>query len=110
MKVKIIALAVMAAVIYSCASKVPVAATPPAEPKTEVITTAAGEPKILVMTADMAAGKAAYENNCAKCHRLFEAKEYSKEDWAPILVRMQKKSHLTDAEMAPITNYIYTQL
>ena len=66
--------------------------------------------KQLVMTSELTAGKDIYENNCAKCHRLFEATEYKKEEWAPILVEMQKKAHLNDAQMASISNYIYAQL
>ena len=68
------------------------------------------EAKPLVMTPALAEGKAAYENNCAKCHDLFKPKDFSKEAWAPILVSMQEKSRLSDSEMAPITNYIYSQL
>jgi cytochrome c5 len=68
------------------------------------------EAKQFVLTPALAEGKAAYENNCAKCHDLFKPKDFSKEAWAPILVSMQEKSRLSDSEMAPITNYIYSQL
>lgn len=98
----------MATVIYSCASKSSVAPTPPPTPKT-VVAAPESAPHDMKIT-ELSAGKTAYENNCAKCHKLFGAKEFSKADWAPILVSMQKKAHLSDAEMAPITNYIYTQL
>jgi cytochrome c5 len=112
MKLKIIGLAIIAGVIYSCASKSSaVTPTPPATPNKAVVAAPVTEPKpAMVMTAELAAGKTAYENNCAKCHKLFAPKDFSKEDWAPILVSMQKKAHLSDAEMLPITNYIYTQL
>jgi cytochrome c5 len=95
MKLKIIGLAVFFGLLISCGSKSAV-----------VVAT----PKPSVMTAELTSGKAAYENNCANCHKLFEPKAFSKEAWAPILVSMQKKAGLSDAEMAPITNYIYTQL
>lgn len=98
MKFKIFVLAILAAVVYSCASK------------SAVVNSPAKETKTMVLTTELAAGKTAYENNCAKCHKLFAPKEFSKEDWAPILVKMQQKAHLSDVEMAPITNYIYTQL
>lgn len=102
MKINTIGLAVLLAAFSSCRSKsVTVAPTPPATP---TITTP------MAPDTEVAAGKVAYENNCAKCHRLFEAKEFSKNDWAPILVRMQKKSHLENAEIAQISNYIYSQL
>lgn len=120
MKIKFIVFALTAAVAFSCASKSATAstnsATPqPVEPqatvaleKTETVkpSKASAEP----MTEALMAGKTAYDNNCAKCHKLYEPKEFSKTEWAPILLRMQKKAHLSDAEMAPITNYIYTQL
>jgi cytochrome c5 len=63
-----------------------------------------------VASADLNAGKISYKNNCTKCHDLFSPKDFTREQWAPILVSMQKKAHLTDAEMAPITAYIYAQL
>lgn len=99
MKLKIIALAVLALLIYSCASKTP---APVAETK--------NEPAAKVMTKELAAGQSLYENNCAKCHKLFAPKDFSSEDWKPILVAMQKKAHLDDAEMASISDYINSQL
>ena len=48
--------------------------------------------------------------SCAKCHKLYEPKDFTKEDWKPILVRMQKKAKLDDVKMASITNYIHSQL
>ena len=66
--------------------------------------------KSLVMTPALAEGKDLYENNCAKCHDLFKPQDYSKENWAPILVSMQGKAHLSDIQMASISNYIYAQL
>lgn len=114
MRLKFIGLAILAGIVYSCASKSNVASTPPTPPKppkTAVALTPETEPApATLMTPEIAAGKVGYENNCAKCHRLFDPKEYAKEDWAPILVRMQKKAQLSNAEMAPIVNYIYTQL
>ena len=68
------------------------------------------EAKPLVMTPALAEGKDLYENNCAKCHDLFKPQDYSKENWAPILVSMQGKAHLSDIQMASISNYIYAQL
>ena len=68
------------------------------------------EAKSLVMTPALAEGKDLYENNCAKCHDLFKPQDYSKENWAPILVSMQEKAHLSDIQMASISNYIYAQL
>ncbi len=55
-------------------------------------------------------GKNLYENNCANCHGLFKATDFTKEAWAPILVEMQKKASLSDAQMQQISSYIYAQL
>lgn len=129
MKLKIIVLAFSAAIVYSCASKSAVAlssqASPavPETPSTPAVAlgksiekvAAPTPPKdskgnVATVTSELSAGKTNYENNCAKCHKLFDPKDFSKAEWAPILVSMQKKAHLSDAEMAPITNYIYTQL
>jgi len=58
----------------------------------------------------LAEGKQLYDNNCAKCHKWYEPKQFSKEEWQPILLRMQKKAKLDDVKMASITNYIHSQL
>lgn len=102
MKYKILALTILAAIIYSCASKssVPTTEVKKTEP------TASTTPTATVMTADLAEGKSLYENNCAKCHRLYDAKEFSAEEWKPIVARMQKKAHLEDLQGQKIYNYV----
>ena len=55
-------------------------------------------------------GKALYENNCGKCHRLFSPAEETAENWEPILKRMQKKARLEDGDMALIHDYIIDNL
>ena len=110
MKYKIIALAALAVIIYSCAAKssAPTAAAevnPASATKFEVkkpVTVSVAT----VMTPELAEGKSLYENNCAKCHRLYEAKEFSAEDWKPIVARMQKKAHLDDLAGEKIYNYV----
>lgn len=99
MKYKVLSLAVLATIIYSCASK---SSVPTAETK-KTETTA---PIATVMTPELAEGKSLYENNCAKCHKLYDAKEFSHEEWKPIVIRMQKKSHLDDAQGLKIYNYL----
>ncbi len=102
MKYKILALTILALIIYSCASKssVPTTEVKKTEP------TASTTPTATVMKADLAEGKSLYENNCAKCHRLYDAKEFSAEEWKPIVARMQKKAHLEDLQGQKIYNYI----
>ncbi len=63
-----------------------------------------------VMTQELAEGLSLYENNCAKCHTLYDPKKFSAEAWKPILVEMQKNTELNDAQMASISDYINSQL
>lgn len=66
--------------------------------------------KATELTLELAEGKNLYDNSCAKCHKLYEPKKFSQEEWKPILTRMQKKAHLDDVKMAAISNYITSQL
>jgi cytochrome c5 len=68
------------------------------------------ELKDVVVSMSATEGKNLYENSCARCHKLFEPKEFSKTEWVPILKSMQKKAHLTDAEIAGIAVYINSEL
>lgn len=80
--------------------------------KTTAVTTAPATetPKAVTLTPELEAGKNLYDNNCAKCHKLYEPKKFTKEEWAPILVRMGKKAKLDETQMASISNYIDSQL
>jgi cytochrome c5 len=100
MKSRILTIAALAVIVFSCAVKKEI---------TKVVETA--EPvKVAEVTPIVAGGQNLYDNNCGKCHKLFKATDFSKEDWKPILVRMQKKVHLDDAQMASISDYITSQL
>lgn len=99
MKFKVLTLVVLAALIYSCASK----STIPTKEVTKV------EPTVTattVMTAELAEGKTLYESNCAKCHDLYNTEDFSAEAWKPIVIRMQKKAHLDDIQGQKIYNYV----
>ncbi len=98
MKSKVLGLIAIAAVVYSCATKAVVQSTPIEEVKT------------VVLTAELAEGKHLYENNCAQCHKLFEPSSHSKEEWKPIVLRMQKKARIDDAQTASIYNYVTSSL
>lgn len=107
MKYKIVALVAFAGIIFSCASK---SSVPVAEVKKEEVKVADSKPvaaiKNTVMTSELAEGKSLYENNCAKCHNLYDAKDFSAEEWKPIVARMQKKAHLEDLQGQKIYNYV----
>jgi len=105
MKKNLLLLTAVIVVLASCGSKSSAVTATKAEP-VESKTPAVAASKAVATDA----GKVAYENHCTKCHGLFKPTDFNKEQWAPILVSMQKKAHLSDAEMAPITAYIYAQL
>jgi mono/diheme cytochrome c family protein len=90
MKFKIIALALLGILIYSCSPKV---VPQVVEVKKE-------------MSPEIAEGKSLYENNCAKCHKLFDTKQFTAEEWTPIVLRMQKKARIDDATRDKIYAYV----
>lgn len=53
-------------------------------------------------------GKNLYENNCAKCHQLYEPNNFSKREWEPILIKMKRYADLDDAQMASISGYLFS--
>ncbi len=92
MKYKVLALSVVALVLYSCSSKSNI-------PTAEV-------PKEKVLSPELAEGKSLYENSCGRCHKLYDVKDYTAEQWKPIVLRMQKKARLDDAQGLKIYNYL----
>lgn len=103
MKAKILILAAVVLLLASCSTK----KSAPATPATPTVTEAA---KATELAPELAEGKNLYENSCARCHKLFEPKKFTQEEWKPILVKMQKKAKLDDTQMASISNYITSQL
>lgn len=105
MKYKILSIAALALIIYSCKSSSGTTAANETRPAaTPAPATASAGPS--VMTPELAEGKSLYDNNCAKCHRLFSPNEFSAEDWKPIVAKMQKKAHLDDLQGQKIYNYL----
>ncbi len=99
MKYKILGLAIIIGIIYSCASKTNVKATLPVEPNPKLVVAK-------IRTAEWAEGKSLYENNCAKCHDLYNATDFSAAEWKPIVARMQEKAHLDDLSGQKIYSYL----
>lgn len=104
MKIKFIVFSVLVVFIWGCASKktVETITSPP-----NVSAVATNEVVGVALPLD---GKGLYENNCGKCHGLYNPKDFSAEQWQPILVKMQNYAHLDDAQMAGISDYINSQL
>ncbi|UPT71381.1 MAG: cytochrome c [Flavobacterium sp. JAD_PAG50586_2] len=105
MKYKILSLAILAVMVYSCASKstTPTVAVKTSEP---TVTTEPNAPIATVMTPELAEGKSLYENNCAHCHKLYDRKDFTAEEWTPIVQRMQKQANLDDLTTQKIYNYL----
>jgi cytochrome c5 len=101
MKTKIIALALTGILMYSCSPKL--APTPPTPPPAKVDNTSESA---TYATKDIALGKSLYENNCAKCHKLYNPKDYNAQEWLPILAIMQQKAKISDAEHDKIYAYL----
>lgn len=90
MKIRILSLVVLVLVFNSCGpSKATVAKS-----------------ELAILIAKQKAGKEIYENNCAKCHQLFDPKSYTIQDWQPILKKMQIQARLQDADMNKINVYL----
>ncbi len=96
MKTRILAIALFATVLYSCGGSKSVPPPPPA-----VV-----EAKQPDSASDLAEGKSLYENNCAKCHSLYATKDFSAEQWKPILLDMQKKANISDEQREKIYSYV----
>ena len=108
MRLKIIATVLLTVVLFSCGAKLAVSAMK--HDTVQVPPKLASLPEEKPKPEDFYAGKSLYENNCAKCHKLYGATEFSKADWQPVLIKMQKKAHLDNIQMASISYYIYSQL
>ncbi len=102
MKLKITLLAILSLLIYSCATKssVPTEVVKKEEPQLVFAT---------VLTPELAEGKMLYENNCNKCHELYDTKAFSAEKWKPIVEDMRKKAELSEADGSKIFSYVTMQ-
>lgn len=91
MKIKFLGIVALLLIVASCASK------------SNVPTEEAKEVKLPV---ELAEGKNLYDNNCGACHKLYKPTDYTAEQWKPIVLRMQKKAELDDAQGLKIYNYL----
>lgn len=92
MKIKIYTLFFVIAALVACSPKV-------IQPEV---------PKIIeaTLSPELAQGKMLYENNCAKCHDLFNPKSFSAEQWKPIMLKMQQEAKISDEERDKIYAYL----
>ncbi|KUJ62049.1 cytochrome C [Flavobacteriaceae bacterium CRH] len=103
MKVKILILTAVVLFVAACGTQKSASATTSTPAVTETV-------KASELTPELAEGKNLYENSCARCHKLYDPKKFSQEEWKPILTRMQKKAKLDDTQITSISNYITSQL
>ncbi|WP_248574808.1 c-type cytochrome [Flavobacterium sp. H122] len=87
----------VSAVLFSCSKKA-------AAPKVTDEVKMAEEAKELPV--EIAEGKTLYENNCAKCHKLFPAGKHDKEGWSKTLEKMAPKAKITDDQKVLVYNYL----
>lgn len=54
-------------------------------------------------------GKALYEKNCVRCHKLKDPAKYTKAQWPGLVNKMQKRAKITDEEKSIILTYLATE-
>ncbi|MGH7739787.1 MAG: hypothetical protein ACREL1_06535 [bacterium] len=57
-------------------------------------------------TQDLVQGRADYIHNCAACHALHDASDLTPDQWAGVMLKMQKKARLDDATAGLILRYL----
>lgn len=103
MKLRIVAFATIGIVMYSCSPKI--APTPPPPPPAPPEPIAAVETTPAVLD-ELAEGKSLYENNCAKCHQLYNPKDFNEDQWFQITLKMQPMADISDEVRQKIYKYV----
>ena len=57
---------------------------------------------------ELTAARKIYVAKCAKCHRFYEPKNYSENDWRTWMEKMNKKSKLKEEPAGLLTRYLNT--
>lgn len=107
MKTKITIVAFALAVVYGCTAKKAVTPAPEVTEAVEVALTQSSN-KLVVTAETLAEGKSLYGMNCAKCHKLYDSKDFTAVEWTPIVMRMQKKAGISDEQREKIYAYLTT--
>lgn len=105
------------ALIYSCGAQITPTQSPtgvqqtldntaPANDAVSVAAASVPASDAPVLTEVQYRGKDLYDMHCGQCHKLYDPKAFTQEQWDPILVRMQKQANLADGQMADIRAYI----
>jgi cytochrome c5 len=56
----------------------------------------------------IATGQNLYNSKCVDCHKLPVLTDYTKSEWADIMIKMSRKAHLSDTETNHVLAYINT--
>jgi cytochrome c5 len=105
MKLRTVALAIIGIVMYSCSPKIappPPPAPPPPAPAEQIAAVA----PIPAISDELAEGKSLYENNCAKCHQLYNPKDFNEDQWFQITLKMQPMAEISDEVRQKIYKYV----
>lgn len=105
------------ALIYSCGAQITPSQSPTgvqqtldnSAPANDAMTVAAANVPASdspVLNEVQYRGKDLYDMHCGQCHKLYDPKTFTQEQWDPILIRMQKQAHLPDEQMADIRAYV----
>ena len=70
------------------------------------VTEALKHQSIQVAGVPLSEGQSLYESKCGNCHELHSPSKFKAEQWKPILMDMQNKAKITDAQREQIFEYL----
>jgi nitrate/TMAO reductase-like tetraheme cytochrome c subunit len=97
-------------ILFSCAPKIvppPIKEIDDKEKSIAVVEEIKDVPVTVVELPNaFAEGKSLFENNCSNCHKLYNPKDFTAQQWLPIMNRMQKQANLSDVDHDKIYAYL----
>ncbi|MEY2702180.1 MAG: hypothetical protein RLY43_813 [Bacteroidota bacterium] len=93
MQVKYVIASLALVILMGCATKQQVTETPKQQ-------------SIQVAGVPLSEGQVLYESKCGNCHELHSPSKFKPEQWRPILLDMQHKAKITDAQREQIFEYL----
>ncbi|HEX9981151.1 MAG TPA: cytochrome c [Flavobacterium sp.] len=102
----ILAAAIISAFIYSCSPKMTAGGSSKVaetKPEDQLVVHSIEETEKIFEGAEL------FKNNCATCHKLYAPKDYTREQWQPIVKRMQRKARLDDVQGDNIYAFLASQ-
>lgn len=93
MQVKYVIASLALVMLIGCATK-------------QQVTEAPKQQSIQVAGVPLSEGQILYESKCGNCHELHSPSKFKAEQWKPILMDMQNKAKITDAQREQIFEYL----